>query len=705
MMRSTRHLGAAFVLVGVLTWACGGDESPAGPSSNSDAAASSGSFASSGAGSSNGGEAGPTDPPPNDDPGTPVYPTAHPRILLSNAALRQRLTAALAVGEPAAVRFRERVDLHQRDGNVYAYKPWFSALLYVLTAQEEYGAFAVEAADALVASEEALLAGGERASVAGDNYLEVGDRVGGLMLVYDWCYDRLTAEQRTRWLAYANQAVWNVWHHEQAAWNGTAYPWNGWSVDNPGNNYYYSFLEATMFLGLASRGENDQADGFIDTFRNQKIGAQAVPKFRDVVLGGGSQEGTGYGVALARLFKLYAFWEYTTTERIARLTQHPRASMLHMAHTVVPTLDFVTPTGDHARDSSAALFDYHRDYLQILATLYDGERMAKVSRGLLAASSVPEMEQGFMFYSDFLFGGGTAPATEPPAVLATAFHGPGTGQIMTRSSWNADATYLNILCGPYTESHAHRDQGSFVLYRGAWLASDSQLLSHSGIEQAEEMHNLVRVTHDGPTVRQRADHACQVVSLADQPSFTYVHANVTPLYEGQSEVEKMERETVFLKPDTVVVFDRAVVTAGAQTVWQLNSITRPTLTGSTLSVDNAGNRLDVFRIAPANATVDILDWTTLPAEGAMNGGFRTDVTGADGVFLHVLGTAGAVTQAVAADAAGETGVQITFQDGRSATVRFSTAARGGWLRYEIAGQTVHDGALPSGVATLPPFVN
>ena len=103
------------------------------------------------------------------------------------------------------------------------------------------------------------IAANQRATVAGDSYLEVGPMVGSVALVYDWTYSLLTPTQRTRWITYANQAVWNVWNYQQAKWGNTTYAWSGWSIDNPSNNYYYSFLKATMLLGLASQGDNSQA--------------------------------------------------------------------------------------------------------------------------------------------------------------------------------------------------------------------------------------------------------------------------------------------------------------------------------------------------------------------------------------------------------------------------------------------------------------
>ena len=451
---------------------------------------------------------------------TPSIAGTHPRVLLRDARYRDCLRQLLAEGTPGASRFKTIVETQLARGNVYAFQPWFAALMYQLTGKAAYADHAVSRTEAFVAGEEALIAANQRAKVAGDSYLEVGQTIGNLALVYDWCHDRLTPEQRSRWIAYANQAVWNVWHPKEARWGSTGYPWTGWSIDNPSNNYYYSFLRATMLLGLATSGENPQAQTWIDQFRKVKLEGELFPTFTRDLAGGGSREGTGYGTAMKNLFELYDWWERSTNENVATRTPHTLASMAHTMHSIVPTLDRLAPTGDHARDSKAALFDYHRQYLQILMALFPEERLTGMAKSLLAASSVPRMQQGFMAYSDFLYENPGLVA-RPLADLATTYWGSGTGQLSMRAAWDPSSAYANFICGPYTESHAHRDQGSFVLFKGTWLAYDANMDSHSGIEQDESMHNLVRIEQGGSVVKQvEGAPRCNLLAMGDDARMT-----------------------------------------------------------------------------------------------------------------------------------------------------------------------------------------
>ena len=704
-MRSRQRFGLVCA-VGLLLAGCGSgasDGKQAGPSGGGTTG-----------GSASGGSAGWPAPPGGGnagqgsagsgggDIGTPVIPTTHPRIYL-NAQNRTRLTTALGSSSATATRFRGMVDNQIADGGVYDFQAWFAALLYALTGEQKYGNYAVQTMDDFVASEEKLIAGGERASVASDSYYAVGPEIGDLALTFDYCYDLLSADQKKRWTDYANQAVWNVWHADQAAWGGNAFPWSGWAVDNPNNNYYFSFLRATMLLGLATLGDNDQAQGQVDRFRDDKIGTELVPTYLADLAGGGSREGTGYGTAMANLFHLYDMWAATTGEHIADLTPHARESIAYMLHSIVPTRDRLAPIGDHSRDSTAALFDYHRDYLQVLSSLYPNDETSAAARGFLPESSVPKMSLGFMYESDFIWDI-AGQSTQPLSVLYPVYHATGTGTVFARTGWTEDATWTSFIAGPYTESHAHHDQGSLLVYKREWLAYDANIDSHSGIHGEEETHNLVRIESGGKTVRMsEGAPSSKLVALHDDASFAFFAADTTPIYDGKAPVDEVYRAIVLLKPDVFVVFDRVATSASTRKVWQLNTPVAPSLGASVATLQGKASKLQLFAISPAGAGVSAKPWPELDSD--MSGGHRIEIA-QDGAttayFLTVLSLDDAVSSASASNASAKRGTSIVLADGRSALVRFDESGAGTTLHFEdAAGQALFDGALPQGIPSLP----
>ncbi|HEY6176544.1 MAG TPA: hypothetical protein VIX73_18940, partial [Kofleriaceae bacterium] len=623
--------------------------------------------------------------------GTPVYPTAHPRIYLTPN--RARLTAALLANTPAAARFKANVDQWLGGADIWGFQAWNAALVGQLTGNTTYCTKAVATIEAQVVAAEAKIAQNTAPDVAGDSYLQIGDMIGDLAMVYDWCFAQTTSAQRTRWLRYADQAVWNVWHNTAATWGSTTIPWSGWATDDPSDNYYYSFLRATMLLGLASKGEDTQADAWITMFHDTKITNQLVPTFNADLAGGGSREGTGYGVAMRKLFELYDLWQSTTTEAIGNRTPHTRQSMLAMIHQLVPTRDRVAPTGDLSRDSTAAFFDYHRNYLQELIQQYPGDTVAQCAKSQLMASSLPEMSSSFMFAYDFLYDNANVTA-QPIDRLNTTYYAPGIGELYTRSGWDTHATWVNLVAGPYTQSHAHQDQGSLMIYKDGWLAYDSVITSHSGLTQETTAHSLVRIDSGGQPVRQIADTISNLTALHTGTGYVYAAADLTPAYNGNAAVQKSQREMVYLQPDVVVVFDRVQSAGGTAQTWQLASPVAASISGATATISNAGHALKVQKISGGTMSV-----TSMPSiDPDYSGGFRLDesMPGGDNRYLHVVSIDGAISSVASAGDTAHPGVTIQLANGHAATVTFVRDTAGANL---VLDGTSHP--LAAGVDTLP----
>ena len=603
-----------------------------------------------------------------------------------------RLQAAITAKTAAATRLQSIADNWIAGNSYWGFQSWNAAILSPLTGDPKYCTAAIADVEAQVSAAETAIAAGQQPVVANDSYLDVGDYIGNLALVYDWCNDTVTASQKTRWLAYANQAVWNVWNSSQATWGGHAMPWSGWATNDPSDNYYYSFLDATMLLGLAEKGEDPAGDTWISQFRDTKVLGQLVPTFDSDLVGGGSREGTGYGVAMRRLFQMYDFWKATTGEKLAGKTPHTRASMLSFMHQVVPTLDRFAPTGDQSRDSTASMFDYQRNYLQELVHIYNNDNIAKRAQALLAGCSVPVMANSFMAIDDFLYDNSDVPATSMDG--GTAYYAPGIGELYARSGWDTDATWINLIAGPYTESHAHQDQGSLMLYKGGWLAYDAVIDSHSGLRQETGAHGLVRILSGGSAVPQVASTDSTLVGLHAGVGWLYAATDVTAAYNGSSAVSKSQREIVYLQPDVVVVYDRVTSASGTSQVWSLASPKQPSISGNTATFTGT-HALHVQRLSPSSATATSFNYATQDPSGDYGGGFRLDetVTGGDQRFLHVLSVDGAVLAASAAD---DSTVTVSLSNGQSATIAFTRADIGATLTYNGATTT-----LGAGIDQLP----
>ncbi len=633
----------------------------------------------------------------------PAIPTTHPRILLVGSELA-RLQADNSANTPAAVRFRNMVNSAVGGANIYGYSAWYSALMGVVTGAPQYCTHAVSKADAYVASEEALIASNERPVLSYDSYLEVGDYVGDIMLVYDWCHGNLSDSQKTRWRALASQALFNVWNPDQATWNGTLFPWSGWSINNPVNNYHFSFLRATMLYGLATKHEAANADQWLTHFRFTKFANQLVTTYNSDLVGGGSREGTGYGTAMKGLFGLYWLWEKTTGERIADATPHSAATMAYMLHILAPTRDRIAPIGDHARDETAAFYDYHREMLLALSSIYSGTGVAQRVRNTLPLTSRPQMGDQFNWVWDYFYPGSGAGTG---VGLSTSYAPSGTGHFSMRSAWDAQATWLMFLNGPLTESHAHADGLSLLLYKNGWLVNDANMQAHSGINQIQGAHGLVRQTLAGVDLRMYENPASKAVTrrFTAKDEYTYVAADQGTLYNHPSTGNpgvRSEREIVFIKPNTVVVFDRVHYSAGTTAkIFQLPTQALPVINGRVLTVGNGTSTLKVHALSPATSTLSITAMNSVDTD--FGSGYRIDSSETNNVltrFLNVLAIDNTAASVVAG--ANDSTAIVTLDDGRRITLAFDPANIGGSIEIRDAqDQVVLSEALPAGVNAPP----
>lgn len=612
----------------------------------------------------------------------PNYSDQHPRIKLT---VNPNMMSAFSSNDATYTKFLKIVDHQVASPDIYGFNAWNAALVGQLTGDPKYCQLAVKQVDDFVASEQQLIDSGDAPAVTHDDYYALGDDIGDLAITYDWCYDSIPGDRRQAWLAYAQQAVFNVWNPDDATWGGKKSPWVGWAINDPENNYYYNFLRATMLLGLAAHGEYDGTDQWLTMFHDTKVMGEMDPHFDTDVVGGGSREGTGYGVSLMGLWELYDIWQASTGENLAAKSGHTRASMLFMMHEIVPTLDRIAPTGDQSRDSTAMLFDYHRHYLESLITLFPNDPIAPKAQALLDQSSVPEMSQPFMYAYDFV----NQPVTPGALDLSTAYYASGTGQLFARSGWDKHATWLNMNAGPYTQSHAHQDQGAIMIYKDGWLAYDPVIDSQSGLPQKVDDHGTLRILKSGNTgVEQKLDASTTMLALHKGDGYVHAAADLAPMYG--SAVSQLQREVVYLEPDTIVVFDRASSTGGQS--WSLAFPAMPSISGATATVSASGHTLKIQRLTEAGATSSVYSYES---DSDFHNGYRLDETVGGGAhqWLHVISIDNAVTSATLTDA---TSADITLAGGKQVHVSFNAQSVGGSLT--IGGNNV---TLGSGVDTLP----
>lgn len=530
-------------------------------------------------------------------------------------------TAYVDMKSAAYQRFKGWVDAAVSGNPGYAFSPIDAVMMFKLTSHGKYCEYAVGLIEEQVNAATAKIALGQRPEVAGDSYLEAGPMISALALTYDACGDRISDERRAQWSAYAEQTISNIWSPKSARWGATPAEWTGWSIDNPGNNYYYSFVEATMYWALVSNSEK-----WLTLLRDDKL--PALQAYFAKLPGGGSLEGTGYGAAHMRLFALYRVWKDSTGVDLANANPHVSDSIRFWVHATVPTLDRFAPLGDQSRVSIPEIYDYHRRLMLEARTDSNNEAARAAAAWWLGAISIKQMTHGFNYRYDLLPAGDPGKPPSELIYLAT-----GTGRLFARSTWEKSATWLSFTAGPYNESHAHQDQGSFTLFAGDWLAVTENIWTHSGIQQGTDVHNVVRFVRNGTNIRQRegTTSLMKVTRIDQATGELQVSADLTPAYAPGAGVQSWKRAIDFAGR-RLTVRDTFATSADTQAIFQINVPVNPVLDGRQASA----GKLRVKVISPEDARLSSLEWSTLDA-AEFRSGWRIDVQGSGNEFVVELG--------------------------------------------------------------------
>ena len=512
---------------------------------------------------------------------------------------------------PAFITFIAYVDDARDNGP----GPDFSALdatyAYRITGNESYRTLAIAIVDAEVIAAEERIADNLVPVIANDNYLEIGPRLTALSVVYAWCAPSST--QRTRWSAYADQALTNLWDHQNAIWGVTPAPWSGWSVNDPGNNYYYSFCVATATWALAST--NTALLTFLD---EEKL--NPLRSYMANMLGGGTREGTGYGISLMSLFDLYMFWRDSGQPELANFSEHLTGSIYYWVHATLPTLDLYCPIGDLSRESYPNLFDYHRSMMLKARALTTNQEAKDMASWWLNNISVQTMQQGWQRKYNLL------PAGDynlPPQQFS--YRAEGAGCLFARTSWETDAVYCHFLAGTYDQSHAHQSQGSFVFFRNDFQAVTTNIYSDSGIAGAVTNQNVLRFNRvDDSVIPQSYGDAVMSSNINGINGNVSAIATLTDIVDDET-VDMWRRDMSFLS-GVLNLFDYYSTNNGTTATFQLCTPTLPTVNDNFITVGD----LEIIVFDPYVPTIDIVDMAAFNSD--FNSGYRLDIGGGDGRY-------------------------------------------------------------------------
>ena len=409
----------------------------------------------------------------------PAIRRRHPAVVSDPAsadlpdAEQARLHAALARGGPAATRFKGLVDNWVGGAEVDAFTAWNAALIGQLTGDPKYCTAAVSAIDTQVTAAEAAIAAGNAPDVAGDDYLYIGAMIGDLALVYDWCFDAVTPAAAHA-LARVRQPgrVERVEPGSSATWGGTTMPWTGWAIDDPETTTTTRSCARRCCSASPRTTRTPRPTPWITQFHDTKLTRRAACR-RSTPTSSAAARARAPATAsrCASCSSSTTCGTQSTGEALATQdAAHPRLDARRSSTRSLPTLDLVAPTGDQV-----ARLD--RVVLRLPPQLPAGADHAVPDRSARAAERrrcSPRRRPGDERAQFMLRRTTSSTRTRTSRRRSSTASAPrttrsGIGQLYARSGWDTHATWVNLIAGPYTESHAHQDQGSLMIYKDGWL--------------------------------------------------------------------------------------------------------------------------------------------------------------------------------------------------------------------------------------------
>jgi hypothetical protein len=516
-------------------------------------------------------------------------------------------------------------------------------------------------------------------------------------LVVDWIYPSLTAQDKATirqvFLRWSEEIITAGYHHPEPVGlvNDPQLLADPQQVRFAGNNYFAAHMRNLGLMALAL----DAADDPDGALRGYLASAQGAYLYLFNYLlatdarGGLLPEGFEYSpqtAAYAAQF-LWALQSSGVPGAVEAVdSDFWRAFVAGYLHSLSPAAVTLDRDGELLAEYQPAWYGDSQDYrlpdfisvwgplAALLPEQGEAIRWAALHTAPGGAAALNERVRNPNDFREailafILFDPQAAPPADPRPDLGLGFSAAGLNRVFSRTGWDADASWLNYRLGWNSIDHQMADGNHFELYRkGEWLTKGRAGYANiaEGIASSE-FYNTVTVGNDRPVDRDDSDWRIDLwrrgsqwnLVSDDNPAllahsanelFTYVSGDATPLYnsasEGATAVLHASRSLLWLKPDVIVVYDRAETNGpGYVKRWWLQLAAPATVRGQqAVSTTPGGQQLFVTALLPTGAAPQAVNQTeqfvedTIAHHEPMQVRLMTEAPGAPAAvrMLHVV---------------------------------------------------------------------
>lgn len=274
-----------------------------------------------------------------------------------------------------------------------------------------------------------------------------------LAMGYDWLYDYWTDNQRRGLQDKLTEAGEYLIHRIRDKQRLS--PYNVVLYNQP--------FQALIAVNLALYGDHPRGEPIM-RFTHDYWKRRVLPVWQQIMgNNGGWHEGGEYvGIGIGEaVYQVPAMWRSATGEDLFSTTPGLRGFLDFLIHRT-------RPDGTYYRWGDGAF--YTKDVPdRIPLAIEFGDKAAYSLNGRCPKRTIP---------TAWPWGPLSRPDLCDPSAIARrplAYHFDGIGQLVARSDWSSDATYVTFKAGDHFWSHSNLDQGAFTIYKGGALAIDSGL--------------------------------------------------------------------------------------------------------------------------------------------------------------------------------------------------------------------------------------
>ena len=453
-------------------------------------------------------------------------------------------------------------------------------------------------------------------------------------VVYDYCFNEWTEEERAKFIDYFNRTVAANTDAETHVFHNGWYGYKNWGYGVAAYATYHENPESPKVLRALEK----------------EFAERAAPALELAGAGGGWAEGyyINYWIYQWTLFCAVAL----RCEGVDYFAMAPKffeeralAGMFEM----YPGIGIYgsrrpIPMGDGGGRVFGGDRDSTLNARRILASYYLDQNVFTFDE------STPRSSVGEFAYKDFLWRDATMKKSDLPQ-FKLSHYSPGAGFVYARSSWDEDATYFYFKCGNRFTAHQHLDVGTFLIYKGDELVGDGGHYDGFGTPHDVNYHlrtiahNTIRVIdpeesfevkwrdpiragkvtandggqrYDWPQHNGAVADAAQwnsqrdiwttgeILSFEDKDGIVTIKADCTKAYSAKK-LESFIRQIKFVRPGTIIIADSVRVKNPAfKTIWNLQAMKRPEETdGAMWTWSNGDGRIFLQTLLPAQTETSL----------------------------------------------------------------------------------------------------